>query len=688
MGRHTALVRAPLAAFMLLLAFVLAGCRTVGSSSASRHWELRFVGNESLGSSALSDVVVDYMVDFETSGFARSVLDDAAFAVESHYRSLGWPKASATYRLEDLDREGLRATIRVVEGKRCELGSVSFRGNTAFRAKELRELVGGHQAGLFGSRTWFVQSEANAAASEITSLYLAAGYLLVHVDEPTVTFRQEGTVADLAYEIREGVRFRITRISFGGEPALSEEELVAALPVQVGDPYSPQMDRRIQAALEEALQTAGHADARVRIVRRADDESGDVDLEVRVQAGPRVVVKDVRVEGNVRTNESLVRNRLSVEPGEPFTPERERKSFRQLFTTGLFSSIRLDLEGEPDATERTLFVRLEESPAREIFVEPGWGSYELARVKAGYRNKNLLGTGRGFRAEGIASLRHAEFELGVSDPFFLGTQLFADASTTVLRRIEPSFTRISAGFNANVVRHWSSGLETGLAYEFRRSKAENVDVTDAAALAALDDVDISAIEVSVRYDTRDNPLVPTRGNTARFSLQWGDQVLGSQLDFLRARYLQTHYIPLREDTTLGLAFRTGGIVPTHDTKEIPLQERFFNGGESTVRSFRENELGPLDTKGEALGGEAFTVISAELRRKLAGNLSGALFVDTGNVTPNYEDYLDFADFRTAIGVGLRYMLPIGPLRVDGGWNPAPRDGEDRFVIHFSVGMPF
>ena len=82
------------------------------------------------------------------------------------------------------------------------------------------------------------------------------------------------------------------------------------------------------------------------------------------------------------------------------------------------------------------------------------------------------------------------------------------------------------------------------------------------------------------------------------------------------------------------------------------------------------------------------ILSVELRRRLVGSLTGAFFVDTGNTVLDHNDYLDFDDFRTGIGVGLRYMLPIGPLRIDGAVNPEAGPGEDDYVIHLSVGMAF
>src|SRR6185503_7143091 len=115
---------------------------------------------------------------------------------------------------------------------------------------------------------------------------------------------------------------------------------------------------------------------------------------------------------------------------------------------------------------------------------------------------------------------------------------------------------------------------------------------------------------------------------------------------------------------------------------------FFNGGENTVRSFKEDELLPAGTTGDPQGGETATTLNLELRRMITDNLAGALFFDYGNLTEVVQDYFDFPGFRSGVGVGLRYALPIGPVRLDFGVNPDPKDGEDEAVLHFSVGFPF
>jgi outer membrane protein insertion porin family len=149
-----------------------------------------------------------------------------------------------------------------------------------------------------------------------------------------------------------------------------------------------------------------------------------------------------------------------------------------------------------------------------------------------------------------------------------------------------------------------------------------------------------------------------------------------------------HLFRLGSESVLAASARTGVITPFGATDVIPLPERFFNGGENSVRSFEEDELLPMGLDGEPQGGEAATTLNLEWRRMMAGNLAVALFVDSGNVVVDTHDYTRFEGFRTGYGVGLRYLLPVGPVRLDLGMNPAPEDDEDEFVLHFSVGFPF
>ena len=215
-----------------------------------------------------------------------------------------------------------------------------------------------------------------------------------------------------------------------------------------------------------------------------------------------------------------------------------------------------------------------------------------------------------------------------------------------------------------------------------------MQVVDPDAAAAESDLDISSLAFAPRYDSRDNVLMPASGVLAELALEWGGEWIGSELDFVRPSVNLTAYLPLAEnrDAALATTVRAGVIVPTGDVDPIPLQERYFNGGSNTVRAFEQDELGPVDANGQPLGGETFGLLSVELRRRLFGGLHGAAFVDAGNVLPDASDFLSFDDVRWGPGVGLRWLTPVGPLRVDAAWNPDPTPTESDVVFHFALGV--
>jgi outer membrane protein assembly factor BamA len=364
-----------------------------------------------------------------------------------------------------------------------------------------------------------------------------------------------------------------------------------------------------------------------------------------------------------------------------------RGSFRALYRTGLFRRVSIELAPGGGA-ERELLVVVEELPSTELFVEPGFGSYEGLRFLLGARETNLLGRGRGLHGEALLAQRAQRLVGGVRDPRLFGTRVEGSLSLFREVRDEPSFDKDERGLAVTLSRELRPRVRVSTEYRFRVSEISDVDFSDPIAVAALQDVDISSVALAGSYDSRDSLFLPTRGHSVKLSFELGDEAIGSELDFSRVKLTHASFFDLRPGTVVGLSYRTGVIAPLEDTDTIPIQERFFNGGENTVRSFREKELGPVDSAGEPLGGEVFNVISAELRQRLRGNFEAAAFYDTGNVDPDADDFLRFRDFRHGLGLGLRYLLPIGPLRLDAAWNPDRRADEEEWVAHFSVGASF
>jgi outer membrane protein assembly factor BamA len=224
-----------------------------------------------------------------------------------------------------------------------------------------------------------------------------------------------------------------------------------------------------------------------------------------------------------------------------------------------------------------------------------------------------------------------------------------------------------------------------------------------------DDYNKGTIGVQATWDTRDDIFYPAAGLRIFSGFDISLPVLGSDLEFSRITLGCRYFIELPQEYIIGLRATSGLIVPIRDQYYIPISERFFNGGSSTVRSYKHSELGPKDENNEPLGGLGYNVFSVELRKRFYKNFAATLYVDAGNVSPNrsllesgfepydsrselFDDTLNdfFSEFKFGVGVGLQYLLPVGPIRVDVAYNPDPEEiwNEDSWVFHFSLGMAF
>jgi outer membrane protein insertion porin family len=677
---------------------------------------VEFEGRESFSAKRLEEVIAPDLEDLGRRASLRAAVDDAAYSLERFYRDQGFPACLVSYETDPPADGKVRARLQIQEGPRVAIDKLRFRGNQAIDSSELGSFVLPPRRWRFLPRPkhWFVASRLESSLEAIEAYYRSRGYLdarvrLVSPDAHAGPWDERVTV-ELGVE--EGARYRLRTLDLtGGLP-----EIDRRLPTKdlIGAPVHPRIANELRGRLEELYARAGHPDVAIEAHSTIDKEAGAMDLALSIVPGPLVVIGAVEIEGAPRTSQRRVRKSLTLHAGDRFDVAEQRESFRNLYRLGVFSSVGLELapmdeapgetkaEGAPQeqakedseqqeqgaTEERKLVVHLQEAPARELYVEPGYGSYEKFRALVGWRERNLFGGARTLAVEGLVSELAQRATIDLTDPRIFESDTVGILSLFAGRREEPSFESSDAGVTTTLVRELREHLRLALAYQYRYSGVEADDLTDPEVQELLEDVSLSSIAVTPTWDTRDNVFFPSAGSLARMGLEWGDAVLGSELDFLRGRWSLAHFLTLDESSVVGVSWRGGVIAPIHDSETIPIQERFFNGGENTVRSFKEDELGPKDSNGKPIGGEAYNVFTLELRERLVGRLELGLFYDVGNVVSEYQDYFEFEDLSAAIGAGLRYALPVGPIRLDAGWNPNPADDEDQYAIHLSVGLSF
>lgn len=681
----------------------------VHSAAEIRQYSVLFLGNAVLSAGSLRQAALEELADLDDSPFPEARADDAAFMMELAYRRLGHAFATVEYRFfEENGRHFLEFAI--AEGPRVEVESIRITGNSRFSSSELQAFFSEGSRSLPGGGALpFVETEVRDALAAVRDLYLSEGYARVVVDEPIFSFSPDRSRVAIHCRIQEGEQRLLVAAEFAGEILAGLEGELAALAGEMsGRPYVPRRRLQIMNRVRELYADRGYPEAEIVVEEAGDSDFARVRLLGRIRSGPPVTIAGVRIEGNERTGIEFIRSRLRLLEGDPYSTEKKRESFQRLYQSGLFSRVVIELDPGPTETERNLLVQVEEVAARELFLQGGWGSYELLRASGGFQENNLLGTGRIFRLEGGGSVRSANVQASFIDPWLLGSDISADLPVYFRRRQEPSFTREERGTALFLARDLSRTLSLTMGYLYRENTILDI-ASEADAATAESDYTVASIRAHLSLDTRDDIFFPTTGHRAFLTAEIADALLGSGVAYQRLTLGLRKFLPLGRRNTLGLRYDTGIILPGRDQVIIPLGERFFNGGENSVRSFRESELGPKDSLGEPLGGNGFQVISIELRHRFTDQLAGSIFIDYGNVSPGrsreeeglpphdsrsqvieatINDY--FRYFRPGLGLGVQYLLPVGPARLDIAWNP-DRDRErheEGFALHFSIGMAF
>lgn len=671
--------------------------------------EIAFTGNTALSDRVLKKAAAQELTAFGENACRRADIDDAAFQMETAYRAKGYAFAGIYYNIAP-SPETTAVIFEVTEGPQVTVEAVRLSGNAHMDEQSLMAMFHWQNTSAGDSpMPVFTQAELDEAISSMEAAYIANGFLDVAIAAPTLEFSETRNRVTVTATITEGTRYVIkeirTILAPGAKPADCSPTLCTEL---IDQPYYRRKKALLRSALVSSYRNRGYAWAAVDVAETDGSHPGDIILTATITPGPQVRIDGIVIKGNTKTREAFIRSRIQLRPESLYSEEKERDSFQELYRTGLFSTIDMDLEPAAEHDRATLVVTVTEASLTELYIEPGWGSYELLRLKVGARQRNLFGTGIIFNPEAAVSVKDDRLTLRLTDPWFLNTSLTADLPAYYHYREEPSFTRKDIGFSATLSRafghHWKGSAGYGL---------RKTDITDQATLQQIDpaptNYDLGSMTVQATRDTRNDIFFPTSGHRLFLAAEHADSFFGSSITLSRLTGGWRYFLPVAKTTVIGLRYTGGIVLPGPSDVTLPISELFFNGGGNSVRSFTESQLGPRDTNGDPVGGYGYNTVNVELRQRLYGNLIGSVFYDVGNVSPNQtrdarglapytsnteviSDTLEtfFEGFRYGIGAGLMYVLPIGPLRADLAFNPgADTDrGESAMVFHFSIGAAF
>jgi outer membrane protein assembly complex protein YaeT len=677
-------MRALVACLFVALSFSSCTSTTAVSSTPGQTEQavaVDFEGNDGLSDRELYRHIEDTMIAFAGDPSRVAGAFDAAQDLEDYYRTRGYPDIDVRHKI---DREPeLRLIFTIKEGPEVTVAKIDLEGNQAIATAELLELWSQTASGVLGlGAPYFVAADLRAFAASIVARYRSSGYLDATVTGPSTT-RSNSTTAAVQIRITEGPLY-LTKDIFVDDALQPPAPL--DLNVLLAKPYDLASVRALRIRLQRSLENHGFAAPAISVVADIDRTNHTVTVRFRGSRGERQRITGVSILGNLRTSQSWLESLVQQPSNSWYDGDLIERSVQNLYATGLFQRVSVQ-QTNTAKNEIDLDFLVEEAQSRELSFLLGWGSYERARTSIYATENNLFGLGQRLRIGGIVSTKSWGTDATWTEPSFLGTDTSMTVTGSLKEREEPSFTDVTNGITTAFSRRLFAATQGRVGYSLESRDARDVDPSVAGS--SLQTFEIGSVFAEIVYDDRDSPLFPSEGSRYQLRYERAGDFLGGRIDLSRVTLGASWHVPLPyDDWTIGASYELG-LVWALDNNVLPVQERFFNGGNDSVRSFRESQLGPKNLSGITVGGEYRNIASLEMRFPIFRALQGAVFADAGNVGISVNDF-GSSNLRFGLGAGLRLALPIGPLRIDYAHNPNANRllGERSGTLHISVGLPF
>ena len=489
-----------------------------------------------------------------------------------------------------------------------------------------------------------------------------------------------------------------------GAPALADAQKVSGL--NAGDPAVSASLRAGRAALVDRLRSQSRPLAKVVELRPVvDHATRSMDVTYVVEPGPRAGFGEVSVGDTDEIPPEVVRSFIYLEPGDPYSPKALADTRKSIATLPAVGAVRIREATELDrAGNLPIFVEVSERPKRVLGFSARYSTIDGPQVKTYWEHRNLFGGAERLRLEGdvfftpridgtkIKSVGDFEetdlggrFTVSFLKPALGGSRYdwLVDA-TGARERVGTTryggYTARYANVTTAIRRRFSDTFSIQAGLEVERGQTSDV----------LGQVDYTLVGVplSVRYDSTDSLLDPTRGIRATASVAPYPTFMGSTVGIVQAKAAASAYYALDEDARYVLAGRIGlGSLSGASLDEIPATRRFYAGGGGSVRGYAYRTLSPLGPLNQLTGGRSLFEASVEARIKLTKTIGVVPFFDAGmafdSAVPNFKEQMQYA-----AGVGLRYYTAIGPIRLDVAAPLNPRKGDKPVAVYISIGQAF
>jgi outer membrane protein insertion porin family len=586
--------------------------------------------------------------------------------LEDMYKEKNYHNVKVEYTLSPQRNNQVDVEYHIDEGSKILIKKIAFIGNTAFPDRALKGEIDTSEKKFFLS--WFTragdlnQDIVNQDAGKLTAFYHNNGYIRARVGEPQVDFEEDGIV--VTFRISEGPRFKLGTVDFRGDLLLPKEELIKKLKITKEPYYNREILRSDVIAITDLYSDEGYAYVDVSPKVDQNNEKLTANITFQIDKGKQVYFERIQISGNTKTRDKVIRRELRVYEEELYSGVRLKRGIRNLNRLEYFENVKVDTSKGSGDDRMNMNLEVKEKSTGAFTIGAGYGSSEGGFVTGSVRERNLFGRGQTLGLQGVIGGKTQRYVLSFTEPWLFDIPLSAGAELYKWKYEFDQYDKDSVGGKLRFGYPLHEYVRGSATYTLDVTDIRNVDPEAASSIQDDDGLHVkSSIGPTIRYDSRDSLFNAREGSL--HSLEYELAGLGGDVGFNKIIVDTGWYLPLWKLVFVPHA-RAGWMrgIPGFD---VPDYEKFYLGGINSVRGGDRNDLAPKQD-GEPVGGMSFLQGNFEVKFPLVeeANVYGILFVDAGSV---YRDDID-SDFGNAIvtvGPEIRWMSPIGPIRLAYGY---------------------
>lgn len=640
------------------------------------------------GNKEFDDTNLKEKLTISTGAIADAVLiQDNANKLRAFYEEEGYWLSRIVPVVKTINPDEVSLTYQIEEGPKIKIKKILTEGNKAIASSKIKGVMETKEWWLFSfisSSGYYKKDRMESDIEKIRDLYFNNGFIKVVVGEPRIQLSDDKKGMFISIPISEGDQYKIASIDISGNKAFDGNSIRGRISMMPDTPFSKANLRKDIFSISELYSENGYALITVTPDLIPDESKKLVRINLKIDEGERYRIGRIEIAGNTKTRDKVIRREVRLDEGDLFNSALIKRSYERINNLNFFETVELIPKPKPEEKLVDLDIKVKERPTGFFSVGGGYSSVEKFIAMVELTQGNLFGKGQFVKLRAELGGRTTYYDISFRDPWFMDKPVSFSTNIYKITKEYIDYDKEATGFGISLGKRFSEYWWTDIAYNFEKANISNV-ASDASNIIKDQEgkSTTSSITPSLVRDSRDNYLDTSRGSRNSIYVTYAG--LGGSNNFLKSEVDSAWYFPIGS-TTLMLRGRYGYATGVGD-KKLPLYERFYVGGIYTVRGLGFGEAGPKDNEsGDYVGGTNQLIFNIDYTFPLISEirLKGLVFTDIGSAFYAFKEM----NLRYTAGLGVRWISPFGPIRLEWGYNLDKKEGEQPSRFEFAFGTFF